>query len=624
MARNNERVEWVNKQHDPNKQGVYWWREKGDAQADVIFNNYRLIEQNQHYRRLMSVNLERVYNGLPPVSFTVNPYQLRNQSDLLMSNRLVLNVTKSCVDTATSKIGTIKTRPFFLTNKGNWAQQERAKNLTDFFDGLLDEIDYYKKTTDQFRDGCIYPAGVKKFYIDLEEKKIKCERIFSDEIMVDDIDGINGKPRNLYQMKLVDRRVAMAMFPKFEKDISKAPKTEIQRAGYQSKTDDILIIEAWHLRSNSKAKDGVHTICIEGKVIFSEEYKRDYFPFSFWGWVKKTKGFWFTPITEEGAGIQLDINKTCQTIQRCQHLCAVPRVFFNEASKINVAHLTNDIGAIIKYQGMPPTFSTPNAVPPELYNHLQAQIQRYFEMIGVSSMEAQAKKPAGLDSRPALRTYQDLGTERFKAQATRFEDLQMNDIEILFDLCEELHEMGHGLEVMTPSKDAMKKIEWRKIRLDRSDYILRKYPTSVLPSTPEGKIERVTELLQAGLIPQEHAIDLLDFPDIKGVTDMVTAPRNIIMKIINKILNDGEYETPEPYYDLNLAKQLAQQSYLLAKLDNAPEERLDLLRVFMDEIATRMDDMMQAQQAQIMAQQAQQQVRQAQMQPVQTQQLPQQ
>ena len=53
--------------------------------------------------------------------------------------------------------------------------------------------------------------------------------------------------------------------------------------------------------------------------------------------------------------------------------------------------------------------------------------------------------------------------------------------------------------------------------------------------------------------------------------------------LIEKMIEDGEYQSPEPYINLEYALYLTQSSYLRAKMRNVPEERLELLRRFMDE-----------------------------------------
>lgn len=586
------------KQKQDLRNGGAWWGLEKDALAMELFTTFQKIEKNHTYRRQLNMNLERMYLGFSPVFFS-SVYQNATRPEIL-GQKTVLNVAKSCVDTAVSKLGTMKARPFFLTNGGTQPQKSRAQKLTDFFDGLCMQIGFYDKNKASFKDGCISQAGFTKYFINPVTKKIDCERVFPDEIMVDDIDAIYGTPGTLYQAKMIDRESAKKAYPKFEKQIAACQQVGVQNVGATSIADNIWIIEGWHLRSSANNHDGRHVICIENATIFDEEWKKDYFPFVQHGWAKRPKGYWYTSIVEEVAGIQLDVNVTIAKIQESHKMVAVPHVWLDEASGVNPDHLTNDIGGIGWFRGQPPIFSTPLACNPEIYNHLQAQIMRAYEMVGISQLSAQSQKPSGLNSGVALRTYQDVGSERFKEQGERYEQRQMDGIDILFDLCEELAESGEKLEIMTPSKRSVKKIDWKDARMDREDYILQKYPTNLLPTTPEGKRETILDYLNGGLLDKNIALELLDFPDLKDAVNKQTSESKLIDKIVNKILEDGKYQTPEPYYSPALALEKARKAYLLAELDEYPEKNLDLLRNFMTECA----NLIQVQQQQQMQQMA--------------------
>jgi hypothetical protein len=566
-----------------------WWTTKPTEMSGHVFGVFRQIEANQIYRRQMNNNFARMYGNMPPVALGINPYNVRAQQDILLSNRLTLNVVKSCIDTAASKIATMKPRPFFLTNGGNYSQQRRAKKLTDFFEGMYDQIDLYEKKMQQFVDACIFGSGFIKYYIDDVDKCIKAERVLSDEVMVDDTEGLYDKPRQIFQKKLVSREVLFDMFPKHRHAIMTAAQASIGETGATTKADLVPVVEAWHLPSSKKAKDGLHGIFLDGATLFTEPYTKMYFPISKYSWNKRPYGYYGCGMAEDLIGIQLDINKTLRTIQVAQHLLAVPRIWVENSSQVVTSHLNNDIGAIGKFTGTPPIFSTPNAVSPELYAHVETQKQRAYEIVGISQLSAAAQKPTGLNSAISLRTYQDIETERFKMQAMIFEQSFMDDTEILIDLCDELSKMDGATAFVKAEKgNTMDVISWKEVKLDEADYILRKFPTSFLPSTPEGKLETVQELLNAGLIQQDHALSMLDFPDLKSVTSLINSSRDVIMMIIELIIDKGEYETPEPYFNLQLAGELSQNAYLKSKLDGVPEDRQELLRIFMQDVMAMM------------------------------------
>ena len=142
---------------------------------------------------------------------------------------------------------------------------------------------------------------------------------------------------------------------------------------------------------------------------------------------------------------------------------------------------------------------------------------------------------------------------------------------------------------------------WKDVDLDQDSYVLKVFPSSSLPSTPAGKLAMVNDLLGAQLISPETGKKLLDFPDLEGELSLDRAAEDAIDKVIEQILDEGTYRPPEPFDDLQLTLKKMQAAYLRARNENAPEERLDIMRQYMLEAKALLD---QAAAEQAMAQQA--------------------
>ncbi len=178
------------------------------------------------------------------------------------------------------------------------------------------------------------------------------------------------------------------------------------------------------------------------------------------------------------------------------HLLSVPMVFLQAGSKVAPSHIRNQPGTIIHYNGQPPTVYTPQAVHPEVFNHLDRLYQRAYEISGISELSATGKKPAGLESGAALRIYHDIETERFILIGRRYESAFMSAAEHYFDLAEDIVE-GQGFvpSVQTTYRREMTKVDFEKIRMARDEFILEPYPVSILPSLPAGKLQTIQELI---------------------------------------------------------------------------------------------------------------------------------
>ena len=317
----------------------------------------------------------------------------------------------------------------------------------------------------------------------------------------------------------------------------------------------IKVVESWHLPSgktkDEKGKsikhDGKHTICINNKTLFEEEYTKNYFPFVFFRWNEKPIGFWGLGLSEQLQGLQLEINKILRTIQVSMHLCSIPKIFVEASSKVVTAHLNNKIGGIIKYAGTPPKYEALGSIPPELFTHLDRLYERAYEISGVSQLSAQSLKPGGLDSGKAIREYNDIESERFMEVGQRYEKSFIDAAQIMIDLAKECYEEKGEFKVKIKGKKFIETIDWSEVDMEEDKFLMDIFPTSALSNTPSGRLQDVQELLQAGFISKEDGMKLLDFPDLEGTMSLINAGIEDIEHMIEQMIDKGNYQTPEPY-----------------------------------------------------------------------------
>jgi hypothetical protein len=553
-----------------------WWTEKSQEIYQHIFGYLRSLEQDQGPRRLQWLQFARLYQNQAPAGFFSGVSQAGiGQSGL--KDTPAVNVVKSCVDTATSKIGKTKPRPLFLTENGNYKQQSKAKKLTQYMDGQFDIMQLYAKAAAVFRDGCIFGTGALKIYIDKDAGTVACERVLPDEIIVDDGEAIYGKPRQLHQKKYLSRDVLSEMFPKHKEAIYEAPLAFASVSKSAGTPDLVRVVESWHLPSSKEATDGKHSICLENVTLFSEEYTKAWFPFVFWSWSSRVAGFWGMGLAEELYGTQLEISKLLRNIQLAMHLVAVPRVWVQNGSNVTASHINNEIGAVVKYNGTKPEFFTPAAMSSEIYEHLRWLIKSAYEQTGISQLSANAQKPAGLESAVALREFQDIESERFQVVGQRWEEFFLEATKIIVDLTRDMVEMGIKGKVKVANKSFMETIKWSEVNLEEDAYVLRCFAANILPTTPAGRLQKVQELVQAGWLSKELGRKLLDFPDVEAAMKQELSSTELTDKMVEGILDRGEWASPEPEMDLQEALTTSQHRLIQARLDKVPEENIELL-----------------------------------------------
>lgn len=581
----------------------YWYRQKGNDLAGSVFAYTRWLENHQSYRADDNERHMRLYGNNEFLGVGAHR-ALRADPSTATQNRVTLNVVQSMVDTVVSKVTKNKPRPYFLTDAGNFEQQRRAEKLNKFAEGQFYAANFYAIMSQAFRDATVWGTSAVKIFRSGDE--IKTERVFIDEILVDDNEAIYGEPRQLHQRKWIHKDVLKAKWPSHKGAIDAATNpADGQYVQSQQHNDMLLVIESWKLPSSKTATDGRHTICVSNHVLLDEKWEKDSFPFVFVRWNTKPLGFFGQGIPEQLTGLQLEINKLLRTIQVSMHLVSVPKVFVEANSKIVTSHLDNKIGGIIKYVGTKPTEGQLGQVPAELFAHVDRLYQRAFEIVGISQLAAQSTKPSGLNSGKALRTFNDLESERFQDVQWRYEQAFLDAAKQMIALAKEIAKDTGNYTVKAPGSGFLSTINWDDVQLEDDQYIMQVFPTNALSNTPSARLQEVQELLQAGFIAKEDAQKLLDFPDLKAATNLANAGVEDINRQIELMIDRGEYQMPEPFQNLQYGLQKMQQAYLLYRSQGAPDERLELFRRWMSDAKALVDKASaEAQTQQAMAQQA--------------------
>ncbi len=561
----------------------YWW--KSAKPNELIFNKVKDLDNSQAYVQGANLRNMKLYGNQEFSGIAAYNYY-RTETSYNVQNRVTLNIVQSMIDTVVSKITKTKPKPYFLTDEGDFSLQRKAQKLNKFVEGVFYATNFYDQSEMAYTDACIFGTGAIKIYRDGDE--IKAERVFIDEIMIDDSEAYYGAPRQLHQRKWVHKDVLKQLFPGKSGAIDMAASSGTDRVNdaRQINGDMILVIESWHLPSGKNAKDGKHVICINNETLFKEDYVKDYFPFVFFKWNLKPIGFWGQGIAEQLTGLQLEINKILRTIQVSMHLVSVPKIFVEASSKIVTAHLNNKIGGIVKYAGQPPIEGKLGSIPPELTTHLTYLYNRAYEIVGVSQLSSSSQKPAGLNSGKAMRVYNDLETERFLSNARRYEQVFLDAAKQFIDIAKEISNDTNNFEMKVAGSGFLKTIKWDDVQLDNDEYMMQIFPTSALSTTPAARLQEVQELLQAGFIGKEDGMKLLDFPDLKGFYNMANAGVEDIERQIELMVDKNEYQSPEPYQNLQYGIVKMQQAYLMYRAQNAPDETLELFRRWVEDAHT--------------------------------------
>lgn len=613
-----------------------WWRRDGELHRKdshkqkaepALTAAVELLRDDQKKRLERLASSFRMYGNFNAAGLGAGNYNRPKVG--VKNNRLTFNLVQSSIDTITAKIAKNTPKATYLTDGGDWEQQEKAKKLGKFTSGIFYQARVKKMAPLIFRDCCTGGTGLAIVDEDPQAKRVRIRRMYADEFFVDDVEAMYGRPLSGHWRRILPREEVLGEWaPEIPADaevhedaraerkrireiIMSAPPCEEGLSGRKTISDRIEIVEAWHLPTvkvpecdpdeykrlleedgpnaarlyKMDGHDGRHIVAIPGKgTILLEAWRKPYFPVVALHWTEPQRGFWGGSATDQLAGIQFEVNKILRMIQLSADVC-LPKLYVDRAAKVVEAHLDNLIGAIVRYGpgGQPPKMETWNGIPAPLLEHLDRLVRQAYEIIGVSLMSAAGRKPSGLESGAALREFHDIETERFVMAGKAYEEWHVELARQVIGVARDIYERdGEYSVTVTTDKRTLETIDFKDIALSDDEFVMQVFPTSALPDTPAGKLAMVQDFYNLQLIEREDMGRLLDFPDLEQVNQHAQASAEFAWKQITDMVEHNKPRQPHPYMNLVYAKKSAMAAYLRGQLQDIPEARLKLLQNYID------------------------------------------
>jgi len=564
-----------------------WWLEKDkNKAAGFLLASAVHLKQTQEDLYRKAAIYARLYGNQSLYSFAGSNFARMDYTKGLPQDRPTFNLIQSVTDTLVSRISQSRPQPIFLTDNSDYKQRHLAKQLNNFILGEFHNTKMYEKAAMCLRDALVLGTGVLHIYEDFDHK-VAVERVLHTELLIDPSEGLYGEPRQIYRQKLMDRSVLLANSPaKYHDMILAAAKAYPDNTADSSKTvsDLIMVVEGWHLRSSKNSNDGRHIIAVSTGAILDEPYEKDKFPFTFLHYSHRFLGFWSQGVAEQLMGTQMELNSILYTISKAIRLVGVPRVFVEQGSKVSNAAHNNEVGTIITFRGTKPSYEVAPSNAPELYAERDKLIAYGYQQSGVSALQASSQKPQGLDSGEAIRTYDDISTDRFASLSRRYDNLFVDATYEIIEKAKEIAEEQGSYSTVYPNKNGTKEIDLPKAGMIEDKFIVQCFTQSSLPKDPAGRLAKVTEMAQSGMITLQEARRLLDYPDLEQVEKLANAAEERILAILDDIIDSGKYQPPDPFMDIALGQQLTTSYINLYATANLEESKMQKLRDFFDQL----------------------------------------
>ena len=470
------------------------------------------------------------------------------------------NIIQSCIDALVSQLAAKHARPFFSTVNGTFFQMQVAKQTQQYFDMMFDEQDVNRTITEAFRDACIFGSG----YVYVDSHTHKIQKALPWQVIFRPAEDTYGKiTRVLYERKWYPT----SLLP-----------------SYKGKEQYVTKKDYWDLNRH------IHISMINDKEEYTEEYKAETIPFVRLSYINPVYGKDTTSVVDILYGIQMKLDELYTTIGEAIRLNPSSVYFVPQGSGVKATALTNRVGQIFSYKPIegltnPITPFQPSFIADQYMSAVEQFKKDAYELVGISQLSAQSKKPSGLDSGIALKTMNDIESERFevqyKAVIKAYCDVARLCI-LTFDTEDDiLPEDRNRLDIKWG--DVVENYSKMKIQFSSMDY---------LSKDPSTKIQQINALVANGVIPQSRAAQYFDMPDIDSAYNFASNSLNAVYAVINNALTKNDFTVPE-YVPFDLLKQEIINTMLSLKaVENDQNIKdIELLKQLYTEVTNIIDKM---------------------------------
>lgn len=477
------------------------------------------------------------------------------------------NLLASVCDTAKTKVLDHRPDPKVLTSGGTTKLQRQARDLSKWTKAACEKEGMYQVVETAGAEAILNGTGAYRVFE--RNGRPAYEVVYCDHVFVDPLEAYNDAVLTYYWERHVDREVLLGMFPKAKAHIDKtagvehtdSSGSEHLPATLAGTSDMVLVVQAYRVAtSDDEADAGRLCIATEKGILHSEAYTSEEAPFVFMRWRKRPRSFWGIGVGEMLAGVQHQIDNFTEIID--ETLDALPPSYFVQAGTVKRKQIDNGIARFYEYDGQqPPVLLSPSV------NALQGHTDRerylselVYQLAGVSSMEAGAQKPAGLNSGRAQLVHQDIKSTRLRDQIQDVQDAYVAGFERTIQVADRIVEGRSDddkrgkdrLRYLAGKGQELDELAYSDLRLRDTLYRVTVAPVSKLPDSPAGRIEFVGQMAEMG-VPMDTVIRLMDMPDLDAYYDEQYSQQDHARFLVEMAL-EGKNAAERLYPDSDLAE----------------------------------------------------------------------
>lgn len=569
-----------------------WWaaKKRSPDLASAIWTRVERLRARRRGDNLRDLIHEAIYRGRPlgAAGDSVTLASMVSQR----SAPAVINVTRAKVEAITSRMSKHRPFPVISAEDAGWTERRFARRVSSVLRTRLGQTTIERDRSLRVRDGIIRGTGVAKI-VRTEDSglvDVTVERTPRSEILVSPRESQYGCPRNLFQVKSYPVEVLCARFPGKEfgtKIRAQAVRSSADDQGWYEWGDDwaddseqVAVVEGWHLPSGGGATDGRHVLAIRDCVLLDEPWTRPRFPFAFLHWSPPMRGLFGSGLVEDLSGVQAKINDVSRDIQEALYYGAQLTVFSPRGAKVNKEHLRARHPKIVEYDGgIKPEFVAPLPVSQQLFHFLDWLLNITDDLSGLSRDFQSGNTQLGANASGKAQMVLD------DIQSDRFAMFQLHDSLHMVDIGAGMVDEARAIAADVDKADQapwIREHKWEKVDVDEGLYHLKLEPKNFLPDTRAGRFAAVEAAGAAGLVSDPmDMLDLMDEPDLQRLNRRLLGPRRAIARVMEELIDpsiDLYTLTPDSFFPLEAGIAEARAELDDAWAAKAPENVLQRFR----------------------------------------------
>jgi hypothetical protein len=614
-----------------------WWQCEDEAsRAASVVATVDALERDQGERRARALRNVSIYEGrklegLFPSAYFTSVEMTGEQCDVRR-----LRLARSLVNTAFAKVaGKQKPKAQFMTTDADWTTKRKAKRLERVVEAVWSQRqgnarDGWEVARLAFRDCEVTDMGVLKFWTDLQERKIVIDRVLPWELITDPQESRYGMPQNWFHVYAYDRYKLAARFPDDREAIMSAPGLNEETTGANAYGTGgeiarmVKVREAYRL-AFSKDEPGMHSIIVGGADLAKgEKYERMFPPFECMSWEPWMMGLGGTSLVDNVAEIDDELNASVERRSQAEKLNSNGVGYYREGSIDSKDLEDNRVGIWVSVkQGFElPTYHAPETTSQGSIQWASQLQQWGHDISGVSSMAATGQTDQGVTAGIAMRTQENISSERFAIPWQTFENLvAIGGSRQIIACMRELAEDDPGAAVKWPGGSFLKDIRWSEADLEDDQFHIQVAAVSGLVNTPADRLQLASELYDRGILSQDSFLRVIQAKDIDAELERTNTQYQLIdryiedwLEVTPETVDDGTFRYRPPIKWMQLPEAIVQvgRAYLAADLDDAPEFNLDFFLRWMGDADAKVQELEATRRAADEAAKAQQQAMQQQ------------